>query len=109
MNIYELRQSVIVTLFGSFWNGQDNARIMYNIDGRPQPKIELQPDELKKELIAIGSIEDDISDDDLRQYHISQWDALSLAIRYELAKETEKELRDSDIFEALAKITKPNI
>lgn len=104
MNIYELRQSIIVTLFGAFWDDRDNARIGYNINGLAQPTLELIPEKLSSELIAIGSIDEGITDQELRSYQLSLWDALNIAIRHELAIEMDKEKGMMDIQTSIDKL-----
>lgn len=105
MNIYDLRKAIEVTLFTKTSYG---AWIQYTKKGKTN-SINLDTDTLFKELISIGAYEDNCHDrtefDD--SISISQWDALNIAIRHELKKETEKELKASDIFEAIAQIIKP--
>lgn len=107
MNIYDLRKTVIVVVFDCHSTG---SSIYYQCNSEAK-SIHLNTEELFKELIAISTYEDTIQDekDFMNNYQMSQWDALNIAIRHELIKETEKELKASDIFEAIAKITKPNI
>jgi len=83
MNIYDIRHRVTVTSYSDHMKG---AVILYT---RRQGitslnKISLNTDELIKELVSIGSIEEG---DTLESYNLSQWDALHIAIRFELARE----------------------
>lgn len=106
MNIYDLRKSITVLNWEKTPQG---AYIVYKKNKFPY-SINFTRDELFKELISIGTYEDNYHDatefDESKC--ISQWDALNIAIRHELEKETEIELNDSDLFSAIAKITKPN-
>lgn len=106
MTICDLRKSIMVTLYGSFWNDRDFATIGYSINARPQEQLYIQPDVLKNELVAIGSIEEDITDDEFKKYHISQWDALNLVIRHEYAKYMEADIMDSDIGKSIDNLIK---
>lgn len=102
MNIYDLRKIIEVTSFSKTYYG---CWIQYNKMGRTN-SINLNMEDLFKELVSIGTYEEE-SRADFDNSPISQWDALNIAIRFELACETEKELNDSDLFSAIAKITKP--
>jgi len=106
MDIYELRRKVTVTMFTSFWNNNSYGIFHYSVDERHNV-LKLQPRELEQELQAIGSIAENISQELFYKYQISQWDALNIVIRFELAREQEKEIDNSDIFKAIANIIKP--
>ena len=82
--------------------------------------ITLNPEECAKQLSDIGSIDSWEADPFwiwsdstpyrwevfIHHYKLSQWEALTIAIRHELEKETEKEIRNGDIGKALDSITK---
>jgi hypothetical protein len=105
MNIYELRRNILVYSFNTHSEG---CSIAYTMRGKSNG-IALTNMELLNELIAIGSLDTHPDPEEFADYTMSQWDALNIAIRFELARETEKDLLDSDIFNTIAKITKPNI
>lgn len=104
MNIYDLRRDIMVYSFNTHSEG---GSIAYMKNGKSNG-IALTNMELYKELVAIGSLEGDECPEELADYNMSQWDALNIAIRFELAREMDKELKASDIFEAIAQIIKPN-
>jgi hypothetical protein len=101
MTIYDLRNTMKVEYYHKHSNG---GAISYYRNHKLDI-LTLGNDELLKELIAIGSLEDG---ENYNQYVLSQWDALNIAIRFELARETEKDLQKSDVFESIAKLIKPN-
>lgn len=43
-------------------------------------------------------------DDFVRNFHLSQWDAITIAINYELEKEMEEEINKGDIGKAINKL-----
>lgn len=101
MDIYELRRKINVYNFGYHENG---VSIFYKVAER-NCSICLDHDTLSKELVMIGSWDDDITLDEKMAYGISQWDALNIAIRFELAREMDKEIDNSDIGKAIKKLT----
>ncbi len=104
MDIYELRSCINVYNFGRHDEG---ASIFYTMNKRNRSFV-LDNETLLKELIIIGSLEDTIYDEQQFQgYILSQWDALNIAIRFELTREQEKDIDNSDIFKAIANIIKP--
>jgi hypothetical protein len=105
MNIYDLRRNILVYSFNTHSEG---GSIAYTNNGRSNG-MALTNIELYKELVAIGSLDENTDPEEFADYTMSQWDALNIAIRFELARETENDLQNSDIFESIAKITKPNI
>lgn len=99
MNIYDLRKHIHVDSYNTHSNG---CSIYYrNKDN--SSSIHLGTEDLFKELISIGTYEDNYHDrtefDD--SYNMSQWDAYNIAIRHELMIETEKEIDNSDIGKAI--------
>lgn len=104
MTLYELRKSIVVTVFE---NSSDLAKVSYIINGQ-QKQINLYHDEFKEELTAIGSIDEEITDEEFKKYHISQWDALNIAIRHEYRNYLEADNEKTDIFSALANIINPH-
>lgn len=104
MDIYKLRNCIFVTIYYSHSEG---GKILYIRDGKTNV-IALTKAELVSELIAIGSLDDNSHVDEIADYILSQWDALNIAIRFELARDTQRELENSDIFNTIANITKPN-
>lgn len=94
MDIYDLRAIIKVEYYHKHVNG---GAISYYVNNKFNV-ITLGNDELKKELISIGSIDDDSNFD---KYVLSQWDALNISIRLELAREIEKDLDNSDIGKAI--------
>jgi len=104
MDIYELRNAIAVTIYAIY---KDSAVIRYTKSGKLN-SISLSEIELVQELLAIGSINDERVIDLMNNYNLSQWDALNIAIRFELAREQEKELDHSDIFKAIANIINPS-
>jgi hypothetical protein len=83
-------------------------------------ELEINPEECAHQLSAIGSIDSWEADTFLLNYEnsqlhwaafvhtfkLSQWEALTLVIRHELEKETEKEINQGDIGKAIDSITK---
>lgn len=100
MNIYELRQAIKVEVY---YQALTECTISYKKHGTSNI-ITLDNDTMAKELIAIGSIEETDSQK-LIEHSLSQWDALNIAIRFELAREMDKEIDNSDIGKAIKKIT----
>lgn len=101
MDIYELRNKISVTIYTIY---KDGAIIRY-LKGNHLNVISLSENELIKELIAIGSLDDVDNWGHLANYELSQWDALNIALRFELAREMDKEIDNSDIGKAIKKIT----
>jgi hypothetical protein len=81
-----------------------------------QKTLVLSPEESARELSAISSIDSWYADpnitlhyDDtdytwegfIKYFNICQWEALTLAIRYEMKLETEKEIENSNIGKAI--------
>lgn len=97
MTLAEIRNMVHVYNYTSKGN---NCRIYYYFNGRSK-SLSLYWGALKKELIAIGSIEEN---DSLDNYVISQWEAISIAIRHEYAKALEEEPGMIDINKAIDKL-----
>lgn len=104
MDIYKLRNCMLVT---NFYSHTEGAMIYYIREGKTNI-INLDRDALNAELVAIGSLDEDSDNEHIADYSLSQWDALNIAIRFELAREAQKELEGSDLFNAIANITKPN-
>lgn len=103
MNLYDLRNCILVITFSSHSNGA----VIYYRNKDKSDSLNLNNTELLSELIAIGSLEDTLHDERaFPEYQLSQWDALNIAIRFELARETEKDIDDSDIGKAIDNITK---
>jgi hypothetical protein len=94
MNIYNLRKTMSVEYYFKHANG---GAISYSRNNKINV-LTLANDELLKELIAIGSLEDG---DNYDNYALSQWDALNISIRFELAREAEKEIDNADIGKAI--------
>lgn len=109
MNVYQLRNSIMVYMYGPERNESSTNAIHYSINAVYRNTIHLEYTELISELIKLGSLDDnaEIKEETILNYHLSQWDALSIAIRFELAREEEKEIDKSDIFKAIADIIKP--
>lgn len=105
MDIYELRRCIKIINYSSHPNG---AVITYQ-KNNSQNLINLQRDDFIKELISISSIDEESPSEIHDTYIISQWDALNIVIRFELARQQEKEIDNSDIGAAINKITKPLI
>jgi len=97
MNIYDLRNTTKVEYYHKHSNG---VAISYYRNHKLDI-LTLGNDELLKELIAIGSLEDG---ENYNQYVLSQWDALNIVIRFELARETEKQIDNADIGKAIENI-----
>lgn len=100
MDIYELRRKINVYNFGHHVAG---VTIFYKVDEQ-YSNVCLDPETLAKELDAIGSLDSNYPGE-LANYTISQWDALNIAIRFELARAMDKELDNSDIGKAIKNIT----
>lgn len=100
MGIYELRKLVTVIAYFNFTGG---AHVIYRITDKVNT-IDLSNIQLFDELLAIGSIEEDCNPEEFNEYRISQWDALNIAIRYELEREMEKESGMMDIQNAIDKL-----
>ncbi len=94
MNIYDLRNTMKVEYYHKHAHG---CMISYHRNNIFHA-LQLSNDELQKELIAIGSIEEG---DNYEQYVISQWDALNIAIRYQLSRDTEFQINNADIGKAI--------
>lgn len=101
MDIYELRRKINVYNWGHHPTG---VTIFYRI-GELFPHICIDQEPLFKELKAIGSIEEECTIEVLNDYELSQWDALNIAIRFELAKAQENDIDNSDIGKAIKNIT----
>jgi len=70
--------------------------------------LTLNNNDVLSHLITIGSLEDDCTVQTmLLSYRMSQWDALNIAIRYELAQEMEHDSNIMDIQKSINKL-KPN-
>lgn len=94
MTIYDLRNIMKVDYY---YNTSNGACIIYYRDNNLNT-LTLTNDELLKELIAIGSLDDG---EHIDKYTLSQWDALNIVIRFELARETEKQIDNADIGKAI--------
>jgi len=101
MNIYELRRNMKVT---NYYSHSEGAVINYT-KANKTGSINLTRDVLIAEAIAIGSLDDDNTEEEKADYILSQYDALNIAIRFEAAREMEKEIENSDIGNAIKKIT----
>ena len=78
----------------------------YTKEGEAEPEtLFMKPGILKKELIAISSIEES---DNISEYIVSQWDALNLVIRHELEMAIEKEDSMLNIDTLINKINNQN-
>lgn len=97
MNIYDLRRNILVYSFNTHSEG---CSIAYTKQGKSNG-IALTNIELLNELIAIGSLDTDLDPEEFADYTMSQWDALNIAIRFELAREAEKEIDNADIGKAI--------
>lgn len=104
MNITSIRQSAHVYTYSSHNEG---CLICY-IKDKTSRSLSLTSIQLLNELIAMGSLDEDVTPEEFADYNISQWDALNLVIRHESAIEMDKELDNSDIGKAISNITKPN-
>lgn len=104
MNIYQLRNRMRLLNWRSYNGGLTS--FFYTI-GSNNCSFSLNNEQLTSELIAIGSIDESWTPKERLAYQLSQWDALNIAIRFEAAKEQEKDLDNSDIFKAIANIIKP--
>lgn len=105
MNIYDLRNCILVITFSSHSNGA----VIYYKKKNESDTLNLNNTELLLELIAIGSLEDTLHDERaFPEYQLSQWDALNIVIRFELAREMENEIDDSDIGKAIDKLKNIN-
>jgi len=104
MNTYDLRKSIHVYAYDSHSEG---CSIYYSLN-RNTSSLMLNNIQLFQELVAIASLDDNAGPEEYRAYNISQWDALNIVIRFELARETEKELDKGDLFQAIGKIINPN-
>lgn len=105
MNIYQIRQEVNTNLHYVNANG---ATILYSRNGTTNV-IKLTHDELIAELKAIGTIDDDtpnVSETFKEARILSQWDALNIVIRFEAARDMDKEIDNSDIGKAINKLLK---
>ena len=105
MDIYELRNAIMVYVYGPIRN--EYTTIQYSINAIQRHEIKLTLNELCDELVAIGSLHEDYTTTEVENYKLSQWDALNIAIRFELARQQEKDLEKSDIFNAITNIIKP--
>lgn len=94
MTIYELRNTMKVEYYHKTPNG---GGISYYRNNNFNT-LTLTNDELLKELIAMGSLD---NGDNYKHYVLSQWDALNIAIRFELAREAEREIDNADIGKAI--------
>lgn len=98
MNIYDLRRVVHVINHVSH---SDGCNIHYVKAGTTN-FIALSKAELFNELVAIGTYEDAMNDvEAFDDYRMSQWDALNISIRFELERETQKDIDNSDIGKAI--------
>lgn len=101
MDIYKLRHCMLVT---NFYSHTEGAMIYYIREGKTNI-INLDRDALNAELIAIGSLDDDSDIEYIADYALSQWDALNIAIRFELAREQQNEIDNSDIGQSIKRLT----
>lgn len=99
MTIQQLREHITVFKYFIF---QDCAVIEYYFKTEKKA-LSLLFDQLKISLFAIGSIDDSelIS---LKEYTLSQWDALNLAIRHEYELHLESDDNLLDITAAMDKL-----
>lgn len=97
MNIYDLRKVINVYSYTLYENG---AAIFYTKASKHH-YFSLNNILLLQELKSIGSLDEDIIPEQLTDYRMSQWDALNIAIRFELARETEKKIDNADIGKAI--------
>lgn len=104
MNIYDLRKTVHVL---NFCLHCDGGLITYS-SSKGLNAIGLSREEMMKELIVIGSLDDDCTIEEMADYKLSQWDALSIAIRHELAREEEKSLSSFNIGKSIEKFNPNN-
>lgn len=104
MDIYKIRQEVNTNIHYVHTTG---ATILYSRNGYHNV-IKLTHDELIAELKAIGTIDEETPNvmEGFKEARIlSQWDALNIAIRFEQAREMDKEIDNSDIGKAIKRIT----
>lgn len=104
MDIYKLRTCMLVT---NFYSHTEGAMIYYQRENKNNV-LNLNRSVLNAELVAIGSLDEDSDQEYIADYSLSQWDALNIAIRFELTKDVQKEMDNSDLFKAIANITKPH-
>lgn len=97
MNIHDLRRNMLVYNFNTHSNG---ATIYYSREGKAD-SINLNSQELISALIAIGSLDENPDPEYVADYFMSQWDALNIAIRFEAARDMDKEIENSDIGKAI--------
>lgn len=120
MTTEQLRKEITVTS----WNIHSSGISVhyFRSDGKRSKDylLILNPEECARQLSAISSIDSWEADTFLLNYEnsqlhwaafvntfkLSQWEALTLAIRHELEKETEKEIDNGDIGKAIDSITK---
>lgn len=101
MDIYELRQKLLIVNFNTHCEG---GTLLYFRDGKSNTLL-LSNAELYEELISIGSLDEGTQPEEFADYVMSQWDALNIAIRYEAARDMDKEIDNSDIGKAIKNIT----
>lgn len=94
MDIYDLRRFTHVYNYNNHSEGCSIDYIVMNTVNH----LYISSGKLYDELIKMSIVEDV---EEFQDYRISQWDALNLAIRYELEKEVDKELDNSDIGKAI--------
>lgn len=100
MDIYQLRNCMQVT---NYYTHTEGGMIYYIREGKTNI-INLTSQELISELIAIGSLDENPDSEQIADYSMSQWDALNIAIRFEAAKDMEKEIDKADIGKAIKNI-----
>lgn len=104
MSIKDIRNIVHVYAYTSHSGGATIKYLIHNQD--KNEIIRLNNIKMFSELVAIGSLDQETDPEEFADYSISQWDALNIAIRHELSKETESELDKSAIGKAISNIKK---
>lgn len=100
MTTQQIRKNILVY---EFKNDAIDAEIRYLYNGTLKAFM-ASAEALYTELLAIGSVE---NKKQYSGYELSQWDALNLVIRHELAIEIEKEDGMMNIDKAIEKLKKP--
>lgn len=108
MTTSELRQKIHVINFNSHSDGANIHYLVRTSQGPYCNCLRLNNTELFEALQSIGSVDEDFGDEEWADYVISQWDALTLAIRYEYEQSAIKDINKSDLGKAIGNLLTSN-
>src|SRR5690348_1438754 len=106
MTTTELRQQIHVINFNSHSDGANIHYLVRTSQGPYCNCLQLNNTELFEALQSIGSVDEDFGDEEWAAYVISQWDALTLAIRHEYEQSVIKDVNESDLGKSIYQLIK---